>query len=1068
MSLQKRFNFGRSGSLFNRKTVNRAFTRIVFDPSDAQRKAASHWAEQVRHANFKKAKEEEIRGEFIQNVLVTILGYTPYRADGSFTLAEEETLGKGSVDTALGEFSAKVRTVLAPFELKGPKTRDLDAIMSGRNKSPIQQAWEYAIDAPGAKWVLVSNCAEIRLYAFGHGREQYEIFDLALLDDPKEHERLWLLLGAKFLITGRTAELLAHSAIEQKDITNKLYSDYKKTRDTLIQTLQVETPRLAPLAAIEHAQTILDRVLFIAFAEGTALLPERLIYEAWNRKSPFRPNGAWENFVGLFEAVDKGNAALDIPAYNGGLFAKNAIIDALRLSNFVCENFAKIADYDFASDVSVTVLGHIFEQSVSDIEAMRAQAQGLEPSTTTKRKRDGVVYTPDFVTRFIVEETIGKTLSEKFAESLAAHGVTLRDDGVYSWSKALERDVWRDYRNALHALTIVDPACGSGAFLIAAFDYLAAEYRRVGIRLAALGGASDGDDIEREILAGNLHGVDLNPEPIEITKLSLWLKTAKRGKLLQDLNANIKCGNSLIGESSEHGRAFDWRMEFPHVFENGGFDIVLGNPPYVRMEILKPFKPYLEKHFSVASDRADLYAYFFERGFELLRTGGRLGYISSSTFLRTGSGEPLRHFLRTRAEIETVVDFGDVQIFEGVTTYPAILTMRRAENATIKEAGQAGELQFLQIEDDAPKDLAKAFRAGAKIMPRARLGDGSWQFEDDALAALRAKIRVGKKTLGEVYGPPLYGIKTGLNEAFIVNREQRDALVKRDARSAELLIPFLRGENIKRWRVESEDLFLINTPKGKVRIDDYPAIRDHLLPFKQALEARATKQEWYELQQAQLAYQEIFRAPKIVYLDIANNQPFAFDEAGRFIDCTVFMIPNSDWRCLAILNSKVSWFQWIGETPLARGGYIRLKRQYIEPTSLPDANTEIDAKVSALAERASDAGQKRVEIQYSLLRRIPDLCPSERKPKLTNRLREWWALDFKAFQAEIKKAFKTDIPLKQRNEWETFLREEGDKVRRLTAEIEKAEREIDRLVYELFDLTPDEITLLESSLAGQY
>jgi hypothetical protein len=216
--------------------------------------------------------------------------------------------------------------------------------MPGRNKSPVQQAWEYAIDAPGAKWVLVSNCAEIRLYAFGHGRELYETWDLGLLDDEAEHERLWLLMGAQNLLSGRTAALLDESANEQEDITGKLYEDYKKTRDTLIQTLQDHPPRLAALAAIEHAQTILDRVLFIAFAQSTALLPDRLIQKAWDQKSPFRPNAAWENFVGLFDAMDKGKPALEIPAYNGGLFATNAIIDALGLSNYVCENFARIAD----------------------------------------------------------------------------------------------------------------------------------------------------------------------------------------------------------------------------------------------------------------------------------------------------------------------------------------------------------------------------------------------------------------------------------------------------------------------------------------------------------------------------------------------------------------------------------------------------------------------------------------------------------------------------------------------------------------------------------------------------
>ncbi|PNE11351.1 MAG: type I restriction endonuclease subunit M [Beijerinckiaceae bacterium] len=1004
-------------------------------------------------------------------MLVTLLGYTPYRAGETFTVATEEALGKGAVDTALGAFSGSERTILAPFELKGPGTEDLDAIMPGRSKSPVQQAWEYAIDAPGAKWVLVSNCAEIRLYAFGHGRELYETWDLERLDDPQEHERLWLFIGAQNLLSGRTAALLDESANEQKDITNKLYILYKETRDKLIQILEDQPPRLTRLAAIEHTQTILDRVIFIKFAELTSLLPPKLIHKAWDEKSPFRQNSAWENFVGLFEAVDKGKPELDIPAYNGGLFAKNAIIDALGLPYYVCENFDKIAEYDFSSEEPVSVLGHIFEQSVSDIEAMRAQAQGQEPPKTTKRKRDGVVYTPPFVTRFIVEETIGKTLSERFAAVRDAHGVVeiKSEKGVtYDWMPEVERAVWLDYRQELRGLTIVDPACGSGAFLIAAFDYLAAEYKRVAERLAALGEAVDASEGDREILAGNLHGVDLNPEPVEITKLSLWLKTAKRGKLLQDLEQSVKCGNSLIADKNERGRAFDWQAEFPEIFARGGFDIVLGNPPYVRMETIKPFKPYLEKHYAVAADRADIYAYFYERGFELLRPGGRLGYISSSTFLRTGSGENLRRYLRTRAEIETVVDFGDLQIFEGVTTYPAIVTMRRAPTAN--EVGQEGELRFLNIKSDVPEDLHRAFRAEAKAMPRARLGDGSWQLEGDTLAALRAKIRAGKKTLGEVYGPPLYGIKTGLNEAFIVSRERRDELVARDMRSAELLVSFLRGENIKRWRIESEDLFLIDIPRGKVRIEDYPPIRDHLLPFKPALEARATKQEWFELQQAQLAYQPIFSNGGIGFPDISQSSKFSRLPRNTQLDCTCFVAPFGDYSELAYLNSKLVWFQLFDISNPLRGGTwrLRLKAQYVEQIIVP-AFTKVErSNLFDNGQSASTCAKERFESIESVLRRIPDLCPPGRAPKLTNRLREWWKLDFKSFRAEIKKAFKDDIPLKQRNDWESLLREEGEKVRRLTTEIEQAEREIDAIVYKLFDLTPAEITLLESSLAGQY
>jgi hypothetical protein len=298
-----------------------------------------------------------------------------------------------------------------------------------------------------------------------------------------------------------------------------------------------------------------------------------------------------------------------------------------------------------------------------------------------------------------------------------------------------------------------------------------------------------------------------------------------------------------------------------------------------------------------------------------------------------------------------------------------------------------------------------------------------------------------------------------------VSRERRDELVARDALSAELLVPFLRGENIKRWRVESEDLFLINIPKGKVNINDYPAIRHHLLPFKPALEARATKQEWFELQQAQLAYQPIMLKEKILYPEMSQGPKFVADLHYRFVINKIFFLPH-DWALLGYLNSRVCWCYLFGVASPLRGGQWRLelREQYMADVPVPVGLTVI----SVPSERCSKAWDSKANVIGSVLRRIPDLCSSGRAPKLNNRLREWWTLDFKTFQAEIKKAFKADIPLKQRDEWENFLREEGKKVRRLTVEIEQAEREIDAIVYMLFDLTSDEITLLENSLTGQY
>jgi TaqI-like C-terminal specificity domain len=434
------------------------------------------------------------------------------------------------------------------------------------------------------------------------------------------------------------------------------------------------------------------------------------------------------------------------------------------------------------------------------------------------------------------------------------------------------------------------------------------------------------------------------------------------------------------------------------------------------------------------------------------------------------------------------VDFGDLQIFEGVTTYPTIMTMRRARAAN--EDGQEGELRFLNIKSSVPKDLARAF-AGAQTMPRARLGDGSWQLEEDSLAALRAKIIAGGRTVAEVNGPPLRGILTGLNKAFIVSREIRDKLMARDARSTELLFPFLRGENIKRWHVESEDLWLLNIQFGWTRrrfghiavtkVDDreadfwrafgqtYPAVADHLAAFEQKARGRTDQgQYWWELRACSFSNQ--FLKGKTVFPEMSQGPKFALLPNNYLLDCTCYIAPSGDEAELAYLNSKLVWFQLFDISNPLRGGRwrLRLKAQYVEQIRVPTFTKDERSKLSFNAQSASTCANERFDSITSVLRRIPDLCPPDCNSKPTERLKEWWKLDFKSFQAEIKKAFKADIPLKQRNEWESFLREEGAKVRRLTAEIEEAEREIDAIVYELFDLTPDEIALLENSLAGQY
>ncbi|MCC4242973.1 Eco57I restriction-modification methylase domain-containing protein [Stappia indica] len=1057
--------------LFNPKTLSRHLAHPTpITPDHADRLSA--WAELIRSGRIAGIKETALHADFKSNIVEAVLGYTSAVTGAEHTVTSEQNILRGSVDLALGHFTEEGGQIIAPFELKGAKTKDLDAIMPGRAKSPVQQAWEYATNAPGVKWVLVSNMVELRLYGFGEGTAAYERFDLGQLTQPAEYARFMLLLSADNLLSGKTADLLKESRREDKDITDALYADYKTLRGTLIFAVRQQLPDLHPLAAIAAAQTVLDRVLFTAFAEDTGLLPDRILEKAFEHADPFNPRPVWDNFKGLFKAINSGNKALNVPPYNGGLFAPDPLIDQLQIPDAVCEKFKDIGAYDFGSEVSVTVLGHIFEQSIADVERLQAEARGeeVEPEkktgTSGRRKRDGVVYTPDYIARFIVEQTLGAHLKEIFAgiiETYAKKGASADDKEIQWKRKGAELEAWQAYRDRLKTLRIVDPACGSGVFLVMAFDYLKAELTRVNDKIAALRGSHLGDlfDPDSEILTHNLFGVDVNAESIEIAKLSLWVKTARRGKPLDSLDGNLKVGDSLIEDSNfaylAHG--FTWATAFPDVFAEGGFDVVLGNPPYVRMEFLKAMKPYLENRFEVVSDRADLYCYFFERGLKLLKPGGRLGYISSSTFFKTGSGKPLRDFLRRQATLETVVNFGDLQIFEGVTTYPAILTMRR--DAPAKAHG----LRFWNLKRLPEANFRASFETHAETYPQDALSSGSWELESPALKALRDKIRKGRKTLKQVYGSPARGIVTGLNEAFVIDTPTKNRLCEQDPKSAELLKPFLEGRDLKRWHAEPRGLWIIYIPKNRIAIDDYPAIRDWLLPFKERLEKRATKQEWFELQQAQEAYAGPFTKPKISYPHFNDKINFTAELKGSFSNDKSYFIPTAGAFLLAYLNSAISWFFLSNLAPAVRGGFHELRVQYVEQLPIPTATDIQKADLTALAEACQTAAKQRFKLQEDLIRRIPDLAATGMQPKLTTRLKEWWTLpDFGAFRAEVKKVLKADIPLAERSDWEDWIARDKAEIARLTAEIKANEDRINAIVYELFDLTPDEIELLEASI----
>jgi hypothetical protein len=360
-----------------------------------------------------------------------------------------------------------------------------------------------------------------------------------------------------------------------------------------------------------------------------------------------------------------------------------------------------------------------------------------------------------------------------------------------------------------------------------------------------------------------------------------------------------------------------------------------------------------------------------------------------------------------------------------------------------------------------PDDLSRAFKEQALTMPRERLGSGSWRFESDFLDTIRAKMAAGRQTLADVYGPPLYGIKTGLNAAFVIKREQRDRLVERDPRSTDLLKPFLVGENVKRWLIDSADLWLIYIPRNTVDIDDYPAIRDHLLPFRERLERRATNQAWWELQQAQADYSSRFSTPKVVFERFQSRPTFAFDSEGRSINNALWCVPEAQFHTAAVLNSSAfHFFIRSVTTPLA-GGYYQIQAHQISGFPWPNLSAGCDALESA-GQRASRAMTALNELRHAGRHRLSDL--SSRISQIPALL-DWPALTFAELLALLKRRGRITIPVTERDEWESWFDARKAEARELTAEIVAAEAEIDRVVYQLFDLSSAEIAAIEDHLA---
>jgi methylase of polypeptide subunit release factors len=595
---------------------------------------------------------------------------------------------------------------------------------------------------------------------------------------------------------------------------------------------------------------------------------------------------------------------------------EEALAPAGRLLERYPFTAAEPAPDDVAVAIDPAVLGTVFEQSLPG------------------RYERGAYYTPRPLVTFMCREALKCYLAESADAPAVAHFVDAGDPGGLPDPAAV--------LGALRRVQVCDPACGAGAFLLGMLH-----------ELDRLSGALSAPLAARrrlEIVRNNLHGLDLEPRAVEIARRRLWLAVAAADGATpdgNDLGDHVRTGDGLTADTGVEG-----------------FDIVLTNPPYVRMELLKSLRPVLRREFpEVHAVRADLYVYFYARAQRLLREGGIGCFLSSNKWLRAGYGEGLRRHLLDAQAVRLVVDFGELPVFRAATFPAVVLWQKRPRGDAPTRWATVTDLRGCYEEG-----VRQHVERRARTLPAVQFGRDRPRLLAPAVAERRRRMEASGPRLGEVVGGRLCrGIVTGFNAAFLVDRPTRDRLLADDPASAAVLRPLLTGDDVRRYEVHDRGIYLLYLTHG-IDVGDYPAVRRHLAPFRPRLERRATRQAWFELQQPQAAYVPFFEADKIVYPVIGKAGRFALDAEGYYQSDKVFLIPSADWYLLGVLNSTPALEYLRGTCSVlgdeGAGGRLEFRKIHVTTLPVPEAAADERAAVAALARRAQElhAGRRqRVE-----------------------------------------------------------------------------------------------------------
>ena len=744
-----------------------------------------------------------------------------------------------------------------------------------------------------------------------------------------------------------------------------------------------------------------DDVLEPLFYEALAIERDDNIYPRLTARIPFL-NG------GLFEPMN------NYDWQNTAILIDNAVFENI-FETFDLYNFTVREDEPLEKEVAVDpeMLGKVFENLLE----------------VTDRKSKGAFYTPREIVHYMCQESLINYLSTAMGDAiprddlatfirvgeLAVQNDTAKEAGTVSYTYQMPESIRTHATKldeALANIKICDPAIGSGAFPVGMMQEII-KAREV---LTTYIGESENRttyNFKRQAIQESIYGVDIDPGAIDIAKLRLWLSLVvdeddyHHIKPLPNLDYKIVCGNSLsavekdlfnlhlfqeleqlknaffdetnpekklvtkreidekIKQLTNNNGDFDFEIYFSEIFrastkQGKGFDVVIGNPPYVRQERIKEYKEDFRSLFpDVYAGTADLYVYFFAQGLHILRENGVLTFISPNKFLRAGYGENLRTYLSKQTSLETLIDFGDVQVFDA-TTYPFISIIRK------HKPRENTSLQIFEVKDKGQISNLHLHMSQAETMPQSALKPRGWQLRDTQTLELMQKLEHYTKLVNYVHNDFYRGVTTGRNTAFEIDRTTFNLINDSDRKSEEIIKPWLRGRDVNRWKINWSETYLIFTRRG-IDIDKYPAVKTHLTQYREVLEP-GTKEgrksgpyQWYEIQDSTAYYQE-FERPKIIWAKYGIEPAFAYDAEGFYGGNTVFILPTDDLSLLGILNSRVT--QWYAQNTfnIVRGGYIEWIPTNVANLPIPNMDQDQKDTLTQLVRKLIQPGKERSEV----------------------------------------------------------------------------------------------------------